>query len=203
MPRFSSQWLVLLAGLLTACNGSGSSGFDRVRPSSENAVIEQVIEGQECMKTDDLQICFLPATAPPPTPPPTQMRIELLSDVGQLVADCSDFSSEQPDCQFPLTFLSEGFRSDATFLVAVRTADPVGTWSLGPDRASPLFSNQLELTAVVHGSLLGGDAVPIDVAILAFLVESPPSLPTTFTELAATGADLVFVNEFLVTGTPN
>jgi hypothetical protein len=196
VPRISSQWLALFATLLAACNGSGSSGFDRVRPSSENAVIEQVIQGQECMKTDALQICFLAATASPAM----QMRVELLSDVERVVADCSDFSSEQPDCQFPLAFLAEGFPSDATFLVAVRTTDPVGTWSLGPDRASPRFSNELELTAVVHGTFLGDDGVPIDVAILAFLSESPPSLPPTVTDLAASGADLVFVNEFVVAG---
>lgn len=200
MQRISSQGLTLLVTLLAACNGSGSSGFDRVRPSSENAAIQQVIDAQECMKSADLQICFLPAMAPNPAPPPLQMHVELLSDVSALVADCSDFSSAEPDCQFPLLFLAENFPSDATFLVAVRIADPLGVWRIGPDRASPHFSNELELTAVVHGNFLGGDSVPIDMAILAFLGQSPPSFPATLSELADTGADLVFVNEFIVTG---
>ncbi len=211
VQRIGGQLLPLLAALLTACSGSGSSGFTQAPQASEDAVIQQVIEGQQvgCMKKEDLQICYLPATSgpgltptvTPPTPSAVQMRIDILSDVSQLVADCREFSSEQPDCQFPLAFVAQGFPPDATFLIAVRTADPQGPWRIGPDRASNRFSNALELTAVVRGNLFGDEGLTIDVAILAFVRQSPPSLPETVNELTVSGADLAFVNEFIITRT--
>jgi hypothetical protein len=211
VQRFSGPLLALLAALFTACSGSGSSGFTQGSRVSEDAVIQQVIAGQQvgCLERTDLQICYLPAISSgptpttPPSPPPIQMRIDILSDVSQLVADCSEFSSTEPDCQFPLAFIARGFSADATFLIATRTADPQGPWRIGPDRGNTRVSTQIELTAVVRTDSFSDTSLAIDVAILVFVGQSPPSLDPTINELADSGADLAFVNALIIDRTLN
>lgn len=64
---------LVLAALMAACGGSGSSGFDAL--AAENRAIDRVVRGQGCTVENGLTICASGASESPPpasaTPSPT------------------------------------------------------------------------------------------------------------------------------------
>jgi hypothetical protein len=98
-------------------------------------------------------------------------------------------------CSFPLTFLTQGFPSSASFRVAVRAIAPLGSWQLAPQ---PLPSNAAADGTFETTVVLAGPEPPaqLQFAVLVF-VDSPPSLADEFPGLSATGAEWAFVTPTL------
>ncbi|MGH7786407.1 MAG: hypothetical protein ACRERC_06040 [Candidatus Binatia bacterium] len=195
----------VLAGLFAGCGfggGRGSSGFE-IR---ENAIIQQVLDTQQCVS--GMRLTFCPAdrrasgvtptpTATAPTQGPTATRtpdpaprVDTQLANGASIA-CTRSHPGAP-CSLTFSFSGFGFPSGTTFRVASRLRAPDFGWSLA---AAPLPSGD---TAGTFDTPVLLD-VPADLteaslqfAVLAFLA-SPGAVPATFDTLAQSGADFGFV----------
>jgi hypothetical protein len=65
--RHLRRLVAIVAFLLAACGGSGSSGFDA---AAENRTIDRVLATEQCETIDGLQICTS-SSGPAPSPTPT------------------------------------------------------------------------------------------------------------------------------------
>jgi hypothetical protein len=178
------RWLglvLLLVGLgLTACNGSGSSGFDGsprvpadggpVLPTDEEALITQVLTTQMCLERDPLMLC------PTDVMEPTDSKLSIITTLPlNGVVTCRPNASGT-FCSFPLTFFPDGLPVDAVFRLATRSLDSASPW---------LLSTQVTESATIR---------------LAVLVWSTPPATQwrTLESLAQSEADWIFIGEWVV-----
>ena len=115
-----------------------------------------------------------------PTPTATPIPVAPSVDTNVAATEITCQSSGSDDgCVFLFTFQPNGFPSDATYRVAVRTRNPDGPWLVMP--------------AVDNSALIEvDDRSQSQIAVLVFLHE-PPSVPESVSLLADTGADFAFV----------
>jgi hypothetical protein len=216
-------WLVLLlVGLaLTACNGSGSSGFDGsprvpadggpLLPTDEEALISQVLTTQTCLERDPLMLC------PTDVMEPTDSELSIITTLPlDRVVTCTPNASGS-FCSFPLTFFPEGFPAHAVFRLATRSLDSARPWLLGPEPVATGTPEapQFEATVVLKLPLAGlsassktvqplqEDAPQVTESAtirLAILVWSTPPAPQwrMLEALAQSEADWVFIGEWVV-----
>lgn len=219
------RWLglvLLLVGLgLTACNGSGSSGFDGsprqptdggpVLPTDEEALISHVLTTQTCLERGPLMLC------PTDVMEPTDSTLSIITTLPlDRVVTCRPNASGT-FCSFPLTFFPEGFPANAVFRLATRSLDSASPWLLGPEPVATGTPDAPQFAATVVLSLPLGDlsassqtgqppqddttpVTGISTIRLAVLVWSTPPAPQwrTLEALAQSEADWVFLGEWVV-----
>jgi hypothetical protein len=219
------RWLglvLLLVGLgLTACNGSGSSGFDGsprvpadggpVLPTDEEALITQVLTTQMCLERDPLMLC------PTDVMEPTDSKLSIITTLPlNGVVTCRPNASGT-FCSFPLTFFPDGFPVDAVFRLATRSLDSASPWLLGPEPVAtgtpdaPQFAATGVLTLPLgdlgasheavqppqEGSTQVTESATIRLAVLVW--STPPATQwRTLESLAQSEADWIFIGEWVV-----
>jgi hypothetical protein len=199
---------VLLAVLLAGClgdGGRGSSGFD----ITENLLINQVLETQECFRNDDLTFCPADQQSGTPTPTPTAATppaaltptatptVEAAPHVntglasGALVV-CTRQQPGAP-CDLTFSFSANGFPAEASFYVAARLRTPDTGWTLAALPARSTSAGSPMLDAAVRLPVPANAADPrAQFAVLIFLT-APASIPERFDVLAQSGTDFAFV----------
>jgi hypothetical protein len=182
---------LLLAVLLAACGGSGSSGFDVAPGGFEATLIERAIAENRCVEgADDLLICpsGLPVPDPqddPALPGPNELRVDA-GFAGEV--DCTS-----DVCTVSLDVTIDGLPAGSEVRVAVRSAG-TDVWRVGQPLAvsSSGGSDGVE-TPVVGGA--GGESMADDevqVAVLVFVSPLGP-VPAEVAGLSETGARYAFV----------
>lgn len=181
---------LMMACLLAACGGSGSSGFDVTPGAFETPLIERAIAEQRCVDgAGDLLICPSGVPAPGPdggmnAPGPSEVRVE--AGLAGAV-DCGVGGA----CTVPVAVVTEGLPEGAQQRVAVRT---VGSelWQVGaPLELQPADGGDAVVTPVE----LTGGAVPGEEVQVAVLIFVPPlgAVPSEVHALSETGARYAFV----------
>lgn len=184
--RLLSVMWPILALVLAACGGSGSSGFDI---TSENAAIERALETQECVVFEGLMVCPADAVAPADGPEHVDTSFDHAGSVS-----CGQRSPGGP-CNFMLRFAPVGFPPGTIFRVAARRTEPEGPWEIGTEAPNanpfgdPSFDGEVDLD-VPSGA--PSAEVSVQFAVLAF-IEPPASLPTEVDHLLDSGAEYAFV----------
>lgn len=196
----------LLAGCGSADGGRGSSGFD----ISENFIITQVLESQQCLS--EAGVTFCPAdqqtpsaptpTATPPTPtvvtsPTPTAAVGATPRVDTTLANGASIACTRTApgsaCTLTFNFAALGLSPSATFGVATRLRDPDTAWTLAPPPVvdtgtdPPLFATTIDLQLP--------DDPPdrsVQFAVLVFLADSTGA-PMEFERLSESGADVAFV----------
>lgn len=199
---------VLLAVLLAGClgdGGRGSSGFD----ITENVLIKQVLETQECFRNDDLTFCPADQQSGTPTPTPTgetptaavtatpTPTVEPTPQVntGLVNGDLVVCTRQQPGapCDLVFSFSANGFPADASFYVASRLRSPDTDWvlaappTLNTSQGSPMYDAAVSLPVPANAT-----EPRAQFAVLIFLTP-PASIPGQFDVLAESGTDFAFV----------
>ena len=210
----------VLAGALAGCGfdgGRGSSGFE-IR---ENAIIQQVLDTQQCVSGTRLTFCpadrkdsgaFTPTpTATAATPGPTatrtpdpEPRVDTQLANGASIV-CTRSHAGAP-CSLTFSFSGVGFPAAATFRVATRLRAPDSAWSLA---AAPTPRGDVDGTFDTPVALdipAELDEASLQFAVLIFLLP-PGSVPVRFDTLAQSGADFGFVTpvfalEIITVGPP-
>jgi hypothetical protein len=195
-----TSWLValgLLALTLTACSGgSGSSGFDAA--FTESAAIKRALAEGRCVTPETKKPIICPADVT--LPPGGLGSVELGLDQANKVP-CSAAGGTR--CSLVLPFMPEGLPLTATYRVAVRAVDPIGSWRIS---AAPLengvpsmpdFDGTVSVD-VPSQPMPGSPDAPVraQLAVLVYLT-APTSVPAEVETLAASGADFAYVTKEL------
>lgn len=200
---------ILVAGCV-ADGGRGSSGFD----ITENVIISQVLETQECLSNHGLTVCpadrrtdetpTATATAATPTAaisPTATPTVEPTPQVDTGLADgdsiaCTRDAVGAP-CHLAFRFAVFGFPSDAAFYVAARLRTPDSEWVLAVQPTLDTTVQPPQLIAPVALPLpAAADDPHVQFAVLIFLTP-PASVPDSFAVLAESGTDFAFVTSEL------
>jgi len=193
-PMQLRQLFPLLAAFfcLSACGGSGSTGFDIIAPSAENAVIEEVLASGTCGESGDVTIC--PASVPtqtiPGNPAPTPGGRDVQLEVPESDALPCAVVPATDSCVLTVFFLSTGLPADARYRLAVRSDAEGAMWEVTApaELSGAFFAVPLDFPTA---------ATEIQVAVLVFTgeIDVPPGPVET---LAETGAAFAFVSEPIV-----
>ena len=185
MPGF-----VLLAVLLAACGGSGSSGFDVAPGGFEATLIDRAITENRCVDgADDLLICPSGVPVPDPQDPMLPGPDELRVDAGF----AGEVACTSEVCTVSLGVTIEGLPAGSEVRVASRSAG-TDVWRIGEPLAVSSSGGGNGVETPVVGSA-GGEAMAGDEVQVAVLVFVPPlaPVPAEVAELSETGARYAFV----------
>lgn len=201
---------ILLAVFLAGClgdGGRGSSGFD----ITENILIKQVLDTQECFRNDDLTFCPADQQSGTPTPTPTgetptaavtataTPTVEPTPHVNTGLAngDSVVCTRQEPGapCDLTFSFSAHGFPADAIFYVASRLRSPDGDWLLAAPPALNTGAGAPMRDAAVRLPVPANATDPrAQFAVLIFLTP-PASIPEQFDVLAQSGTDFAFITD--------
>src|SRR5262245_13531377 len=113
--KMCSTWMPLLALLVGACSGSGSSGFD---VTSAGAAIQQALEGNRCVENGDLFLC--PSGVAPLLPSPGPRPSVEIGIAADGIVDCTPSGSDSA-CAFLLPIVTQSIPPAAALRIAVRS----------------------------------------------------------------------------------
>src|SRR5215471_17532881 len=122
--KMCSTWMPLLALLVAACSGSGSSGFD---VTSEDAVIQQALEGNRCVENGGLFLC--PSGVSPLLPSPGPRPSVELGIAADGIVECTPSGSDAA-CGFLLPIVTQSMPPGAALRVAARSAGSGAEWTI-------------------------------------------------------------------------
>jgi hypothetical protein len=193
------RWgLLFLLGLgLTACSGSGSSGFDgphndTLSPTrlAENALIAGLLQDSTCIECDGLLVCPTDADLTPEgvvvssTPAEPHFPETMI---------CQQDRTGAP-CRLALTFTLEGFAPASTFRVAARPVVSNAPWLVGKAHTVTSTPQTFRLDAVVRVPPPEFADADFEVQLAVLVVtDATTPLPRQFAQLEESGADLAFV----------
>lgn len=166
--RFQTGCLAgVLALLLVACGGSGSTGLI----TAESALLAEVRETRECREANDTTYCFA----------------SVVEGMDTGVPDPSECSNVEcpPSAAGGFTFDTAAVPAGATCAVATRSGDE--DWTIGP-LASPEADPEGFAVTTPPAFATGG----FDAALLCF-EEPPGELPPSVSTLADAGPLIIFV----------
>ena len=197
MRRWVWPWGLLILLGLTACGGSGSSGFDGPHTDTlsasrlaENALIAEVIDNGVCMQVDTLNVC------------PTNTRITStgaevdtpLSPMPPSIS-CSQRPSN-PACTVAVTFTPQGFARTQRFFVAARPLLSNAPWQRGNTTVvtGPVSASRLD--AVLEVPAPAAQQTTADILVVLLVVADPlVTVPAQFDQLEDSGADFAIVTQ--------
>ena len=135
-----------------------------------------------------------PATSTPTATPTPEGPPGVSTDLNPL----TPISCTTPDagCGFTVSLLPHGFPSGTVYVIATRTLEPLGRWTIGESFSAPEVSaSPIEAPVVLKGSApAAGNGVAVQLAVLVFLnPHATPALGGQIDHLADTGADFAFV----------
>ena len=185
-----ASWLVL-AALVAACGGSGSSGFDG-EPASEAEAILLALEDQSCVEFEGVTYCASAAD----TTVGSETATVTIEDAMTPVA-CAELPDET-ECVASLGFEPSGFPAGTVFRAA--TASSVdGPWTLSADVPPPSSGGQGEderdVDVQVPSPGASGPPAPLVLAVLVYVEPVSGELPSAAPRLSDFGADVVYVGE--------
>lgn len=191
--------LVLLGLVLTACNGSGSSGFDgpnqdSLSPtrSAENTAIAEVLDASVCIPQGMLLLC---PTNTAVLPTGEEVLTPTVATMVPLQITCQPQRADLP-CHFPLSLLLQGFTPPRAFQIAARPVMSNATWLLADNArlfGMPAAARlDAEIQILQPPEFAAGD-FDFQLAVLV-LPDSTVAVPEQFELLEDSGADLAFVS---------
>ncbi len=196
-------FLVLICLSLTACGGSGSSGFDASTFAVEQETIQAVTQDGGCAEAKGTTICApadsdLPGiTGPEGFDGPVALAIDL--EAGSIISCVQETEGE--NCEFKVSTIPLGFQNGTTFLAAVRLQDSTSPWKTGPSSFVPSMSDPAVLEVMIGVSELQEEEPrPLQLAVLVYLPSSKPAQPGSEDQLLRNfQTDVVYVvNEITV-----
>lgn len=170
---------------LSACGGSGSSGFDASSATSisfdtEQSVILQVSGEGGCLETEGATICAsldaLEAGADTPattTPPTNRSAVLSITPSSGSSAACAQVLG-QPRCHLKTLVQVSGFPVETQFVVATRLA-PSASWVIGPELSQIASTSPSSLDATVQFEVSEIEASPnLQIAVLVVTIQRFP-----------------------------
>ena len=181
-------WISILAFLLAACGGSGSSGFD-ASPSAENEAINQALVTRQCVAGEELSICpanqtALDVPAPGMTPGPANVDVSTMVDQ-EGATQCG--AAPQGLCHITITVAVNGLPAGAAYQVAGRSATPLTPWVIDGAATALPESGVFTTTVAVPSTSLS-----LQAAVLVF-VGRAGTAPGEIGTLTETGASFAFI----------
>lgn len=181
-------WVSILALWLSACGGSGSSGFD-ASPSAENDAINQALVSRQCVAGEELSICpanqtALDVPAPGMNPGPAGVDVSTMVDQ-EGATQCG--ATPQGLCHITITVTVSGLPAGAAYQVAGRSATPLTPWVIEGE-ATALPESGVFITTVAVPST----SLSLQAAVLVF-VGRAGTAPGEVDTLTETGASFAFV----------